>query len=323
MSDAVPRATEAAVLARLRCPACGGPLRESLRLGGEGRATCVDCSVAYTQAGGIWRLLTEAERRRYAPFLESYRPLRQGDGWERGDPAYYLRLPHVPPSDPTAGIWRIRRRSLARLEQIAGPGAGRWALDLGAGNGWLSRRLAERGFAVIALDLNVGGADSLEGAQVFLDHGAWFGRVQAEMDRLPLAPGAFALCVCSGALHYADLPATLAEVWRVLEPGGVFVCTDSPVYTDPAAGAAMVAEQAARLRTTFGREPHWPGGSGFLVADTLMAAMRRAGFAGQMLANEHPLGPLRHRLARLRRPAAREQARFPVVVGRKAAPVGA
>jgi hypothetical protein len=42
-----------------------------------------------------------------------------------------------------------------------------------------------------------------------------------------------------------------------------------------------------------------------------------------MLANEHPLGPLRHRLARLRRPAAREQARFPVVVGRKAAPVGA
>jgi SAM-dependent methyltransferase len=323
VSDTAPRATEAAVLARLRCPACGGPLREALRLEGEGRATCVDCSAGYTQAGGIWRLLTDAERRRHVPFLESYRPLRQGDGWERADPGYYLRLPYVPRRDPTAGIWRIRRRSLARLEQVVGPGAGRWALDLGAGNGWLSRRLTERGFAVIALDLNVGGADSLEGAQVLLDLGAWFGRVQASMDRLPLGAGAFALCTCSGALHYADLPATLAEIGRVLEPGGLFVCTDSPVYTDAAAGAAMVAEQQARLRTTFGRDPHWPGGSGFLVADALVAAMRQAGFAVQMFANEHPLGPLRHRLARLRRPQAREQARFPVVVGRKSAPAAA
>jgi SAM-dependent methyltransferase len=320
VSDTAPRATEAAVLARLRCPACGGPLRETLRLAGEGRATCADCSAGYAQAGGIWRLLTAAERRRYAPFLESYRPLRQGDGWERADPGYYLRLPYVPPGDPTAGIWRIRRRSLARLERIAGPGAGRWALDLGAGNGWLSRRLTERGFAVIALDLNVGGADSLEGAQVFLDHGAWFGRVQASMDRLPLAAGAFALCTCSGALHYADLPATLAEIARVLEPGGLFVCTDSPVYTDPAAGAAMVAEQQARLRTAFGRDPHWPGGRGFLVAGALVDAMRQAGFAVQMFANEHPLGPLRHRVSRLRHPGGREQARFPVVVGRKSAP---
>lgn len=320
MSDPASRATEAAVLARLRCPACGGPLRESLPLGGEGRATCADCSAGYTQAGGIWRLLTDAERRRYAPFLESYRPLRQGDGWERDDSAYYLRLPHVPADDSTAGIWRIRRRSLARLDGVAGPGAGRWALDLGAGNGWLSRHLSARGFAVIALDLNVGGADSLEGAQVFLNHGAWFGRVQASMDRLPLAAGAFALCTCSGALHYADLPATLAEIERVLEPGGLFVCTDSPVYTDPAAGAAMVAEQQARLRTALGRDPHWPGGRGFLVAGSLVAALGHAGFAVQMLANEHPLGPLRRQVSRLRHPSGREQARFPVVVGRKSAP---
>ena len=178
-------------------------------------------------------------------------------------------------------------------------------------------------FAVIALDLNIGGADSLEGAQVFLDHGAWFGRVQASMARLPLAADAFALCVCSGALHYADLPATLAEIGRVLQPGGLFVCTDSPVYTDPAAGAAMVAEQQARLRTAFGRDPHWPGGSGFLVANSLVAAMRQARFAVQILANEHPLGPLRRQMTRLRHPQGREQARFPVVVGRKSPPAAA
>jgi hypothetical protein len=112
------------------------------------------------------------------------------------------------------------------------------------------------------------------------------------------------------------LPATLAEIRRVLEPGGVFVCTDSPVYTDPAAGAAMVAEQQARLRTSFGHDPHWPGGSGFLVADALAAAMGRAGFAVQMLPNEHPLGPLRRRVSRLRGRQGREQARFPVVIGR-------
>ena len=78
VSDPAPRAAEAAVLARLRCPACGGPLREALPLAGEGRATCADCSAGYTQAGGIWRLLTAAERRRYAPFLEFLPPAPPG-----------------------------------------------------------------------------------------------------------------------------------------------------------------------------------------------------------------------------------------------------
>jgi hypothetical protein len=48
--------------------------------------------------------------------------------------------------------------------------------------------------------------------------------------------------------------------------------------------------------------------------------MRQAGFAVQLLANEHPLGPLRRQVSRLRHPGGREQARFPVVVGRKSAP---
>ncbi len=302
---------EGELLRRLRCPACGRALRAT-----PGGARCTGCAAPYPCRDGVWDLLTPAQSAGLAPFLDSYRSLRRQEGWERA-PDYYLHLPYVKPSDPVAAVWRIRRRSFARLRRLVVPGHGRWALDLGAGNGWLARHLTTWGYHTVALDLNATGIEGLAGGQLYLEHdGGWFGRVRGTMDLLPFAAASFALCTVSGALHYAPLWPTLAAISRVLTPGGLLAITDSPVYADGAAGAAMAAEGRARARALLGAEPAPPpGGAGYLLGADLDAALRSAGLAPRYLGVERPLGRLRRLLRR--HPGAREHAHFPVIAARK------
>jgi SAM-dependent methyltransferase len=303
---------ESALAARLACPVCGGSLAYQPPVEA---ASCRECGRAYLRQAGIWRMLTEEQAEYYRPFTGNYRPLRQAEGWERPDPAYYLDLPQVLPGDPQAPIWRIRRRSLARLQKEAGPGYGRWALDLGAGNGWLSRHLVRLGYRVVALDLNANGPDSLEGGQLYQQHDkVWFGRVQAGLERLPFQKGVFSLCTASGSLHYAALEPTLAEIRRVLAAAGKFILTDSPVYRQAAAGRAMTAEYVAQTQARYGRAAQWVGGSGYLVESELLTGLIRQGFTPKVFGIERSMGRLRRSLLGWFNPASREIAHFPVIV---------
>ncbi len=304
---------------RMRCPFCSGCLEYSVLPPDGAQVVCSNCEARYPRKKGVWRMLTGQQTEHYGPFLDSYRLLRQREGWER-TADYYLSLPQVSPNDPTAFVWRIRRRSLRELDRILPPGEGRWALDLGAGNGWLSRHLARRGYCTVALDLNPEVPEGLEGGQVYLARGdVWFGRVQASMDLLPFHDESFAVCTISGSLYYANTAATLASVWRVLQPGGLLAITDSPVYSDPASGLAMAHEQRARAGGYLGYEPPpLPGGAGFLAQATLVREMRQAGFEVQVISTERPQGRLRQALRRPFNPGRREEARFPAVIGRKA-----
>jgi SAM-dependent methyltransferase len=309
---------EAELVARMRCPACGGKLHYQAPEGAGAQARCETCKDGWPRVAGVWRMLTGAQQTEYGRFIESYRQLRRAEGWER--PAeYFLNLPNVAAGDPVEAIWRIRRRSFGQVGRLAGPGRGRWALDLGAGNGWLARYLARWGYRPVALDLNPTAPEGLEGGQLYLDHDAvWFGRVHESMDHLPFADSTFALCTVSGALHYADLRATLQGIWRVLAPGGLLIISDSPVYTQPAAGQTMAGEQRARAKRYLGQEPApLPGGAGFLSQTGLLADLRQLGFETEAISIEHPLGRLRRRVRRVTRPGGREEARFPVIAARK------
>lgn len=334
-------ALEQALVERMRCPLCRGPLSYLASSDGvSAEARCQACGACYPRIDGIWRMLTPEEERQYAPFLEGYPVMRRVEGWER-DEEYYLGLPNVKKNDPIAMRWRIRRRSLRILDRIlqgitvgGQSSAGKseflgdmytrqqWAFDLGAGSGWLSRHLARQGFNTVALDLNVSGIDSLAGGQLYLDReDIWFGRVQASMDKLPFADGAFAICIISSALPYANSLATLLSVWKVLRAGGVVVVSDSPVYNRRASGLAMTEEQRSRVRRLLGHDPpDVLGGSGFLVRSELVRQMREAGFEARVISTERLLGRARRfllRLLRLLRPAKREEARVPVFVGTK------
>lgn len=279
---------------------------------------CGVCSTRYSRTAGIWRLLTEEQQQRYRNFIASYNTLRLCEGWVR-DQGYYLALPDVPLGDKTEHVWRIRRRSLDRAGRLIGRGNGRWALDLGAGCGWLSRYLSGRGYNTVAMDLNTEGPDGLEGVRLYMEHDdIWLGRVQASMDSLPFADASFSLCTVSAALHYAGGERTLYEISRVLERDGLLLVTDSPVYRDEAAGQSMTEEQRGRITGLLkAPPPPMPGGRGYLVEAQVLSWLRDAGFEPHLEYSESLPTLLHNALRRWLEPGEREHACFPLIVERR------
>ena len=109
---------ESAILDWLVCPACNSTLRAT-----SGGRMCSACAVVYLRTTGIWRMVSEADRLRYASFQASYRTVRRLEGWEQTEKAGYHRLPYGEPHDPHAAVWRIRQRSFHRLQKVCGMGA--------------------------------------------------------------------------------------------------------------------------------------------------------------------------------------------------------
>ena len=157
-------------------------------------------------------------------------------------------------------------------------------LDLGAGNGWLSARLAERGHRCVAADLRVDDVDGLAAAAPFARRlPRMFGRVAASFDALPLRARLFDLVVFDASLHLAeDLPRVLAEAARAAAPGGCVAVLDSPFYARAASGDAMRAEKrretAARF-TDVADDLLALSPIEFLTRDRLTAAAAPAGLA--------------------------------------------
>jgi ubiquinone/menaquinone biosynthesis C-methylase UbiE len=112
----------------------------------------------------------------------------------------------------------------ATLDGLELPAGGR-VLDLAAGTGELARRLLSRqpGLAIVGADLS---AAMLARAFDKLTGRAW-SPVQADAARLPFAARSFDAVLCTSAFHLFPGPgAALAEIRRVLRPGGMLTLTD-------------------------------------------------------------------------------------------------
>jgi SAM-dependent methyltransferase len=145
-------------------------------------------------------------------------------GFARSADAYERARPEYPPD------------AIAWLGERIGLGPGRRVVDLGAGTGKLTRPLAATGAEVVAVEpvaemrarIGAEAAQSLDGT--------------AEAIPLPDA-GADAVTV-GQAFHWFDAPVALAEIHRVLRPGGALALVwnrrplDDPVH---AAVEAIVA----------------------------------------------------------------------------------
>jgi SAM-dependent methyltransferase len=160
-------------------------------------------------------------------FVVAYRDLRLTQGFASTDPRYARRLPFRDTTGRNADIWRTRalhymiiRAGIALLPRVDR------VLDAGAGNGWLSRRLAGS-YRVTAIDVDA--TDTGLGSLI----APGVGRVCGELEALPIRTESFDVVIAAAAVHYsANLPGVLTEMARVLRRGGVLILADSPLYPD-------------------------------------------------------------------------------------------
>jgi SAM-dependent methyltransferase len=237
-------------------------------------------------------------------FVDDYRRVRLAEGFASPDPEFARGLPFRDATGRNRPAWRLRalhylalRAALAALPRVDR------VLDLGAGNGWLARRLAPS-FRVTALDVDATdtGLGALDDRRV--------GRLRADLQALPLAAGGFDVVIVAAALHYAlDLSCALTEVARVLRPGGLLVIVDSPVYADAA------ARDAAWRRTL---DHYRAAGAAHLAARYRGLLREELDGAGQFRFLEVPLPSLSSARALLRRIRGRRPgARLPLIFGWK------
>lgn len=299
------------------CPRCRSPLLDE----DETAYRCPGEGLRFVRTEGIWRFLLPERRQALATFMREYETVRRAEGRGSGDPAYYRALPFEDLTGRYVQDWRIRAVSFqALLSRVLEPleKAVRRPLrilDLGAGNGWLSYRLALRGHAVAAVDLMDNDFDGL-GAHRHYD--AAFLPVQAEFDRLPFLDKQADLAVFNASFHYAtDYEHTLREVLRVLLPQGWLVIMDTPVYHDAASGQAMVREREEAFRQRFGFPSNALPSENFLTYDRLSELGTRLRLRWEIHEPWYGLRwALRPWVARLR--GRREPARFLLIIGRRA-----
>ena len=309
-------ATEGGPLAegiRLRCPCCGAGVPDS---------ACLACGFRFQLHRGIVDALSPESRARHGAFVADYERIREaeGRGSDRADD--YLALPYRDPSGRDPRQWRIRARSHDYLMRHLLPGkhpGGAWrVLDLGAGNGWMSHRLALSCHRPCAVDLVVNDSDGLGAARHYLARlPEPFPRFQASFDRLPFADAQFDVAIFNASFHYCeDGEATLRESLRCVKPGGRVVISDTPWYPREADGRRMLADRRVDFLARHGTGGDSLDAIGFLTDARLDAMARERGIRWEVHQPWYGMGwALRPVVAVLRR--RRAPSRFRLYVARK------
>ncbi len=293
------------------CPVCRAALSEH-----DGRADCPACRHSYHQWEGIWRLIRPDRIGVIQAFLRDYTKIRLAEGRGSDDPDFYRNLPDCPDDHPMWWQWGIHRRTFACFRDAVLPSLGHESeiLDVGAGAGWLSNRLAHLGYKPCAIDVTCDDRDGLGAARHFSPE---WPRVQAEFDYLPLVDSSVDAVIFNASLHYStDYARTLGEALRVLRPGGGIVILETPVYKKEASGRRMVEERHAAFLKRYGTR------SDSVPSIEYLTWLRLADLARELHLQWKVARPwygvqwaLRPWIARLKR--RREPSRFPILYARK------
>lgn len=130
-----------------------------------------------------------------------------------------------------------------QMLEIAALSVSSRAMDLATGTGIIARVAAHRCAHVVAVDLSSG---MLSIARRLSTRSIAF--VQADASRLPFARRAFDAATCGLSLsHFIDVRMVLAELCRILRPGGIFVAsTWGSTGSDPSYAAALSVYKSYR-----------------------------------------------------------------------------
>ncbi|MGC9333707.1 MAG: class I SAM-dependent methyltransferase [Anaerolineae bacterium] len=221
------------------CPHCQAPLTAGSRPSKLWR--CNGCGQRFAQEGQIPALIRREDAERFSAFGEAYRQARLQEGWQPLAPEQALTLPGGQPPGYPSLYWQVRRQSFAALMGFLarwGPSPAHGpAADVGAGIGWLSYRLAQLGYRVLAVDASLDPDFGLGAAERLYRPHVSMGLAQGGLEHPPLREGALSLIVLNASLHYVvELQGTLSRNARALRPGGRLVILDTPISRQPRPG---------------------------------------------------------------------------------------
>lgn len=184
-------------------------------------------------------------------------------------------------------------------------------LDLGAGNCWLSYRLALRGHRPVAVDLLENEFDGLGAAKHYQSRLPYiFPRFRAELDRLPFGDEQFDVAIFNASLHYSeDYARTLGEALRCLRRPGWLIIADTAWYSSEESGRTMVEERQAAFQAKYGFASDALASQEFLTDERLRTLEQLFGLRWNAITPHYGLKwRLRPLMAKLR--GRREPSRF-------------
>jgi SAM-dependent methyltransferase len=247
---------------QLMCPHCGlGRLSIEVKVDPTLDARqCTNCRSYIFCRNGIWRALRAGRAGYFERFIANYEFVRAAEGRGSDSPSYYLALPYLDLTGRNARQWSIRACTFRYIQRrILSPLASRRGrklriLDLGAGNGWMSYRLALEGHTPVAVDLLTNDRDGLGASAHFAERlPALFLRVQSELDHLPFADGAFDVVLFNSSFHYSEnYETTFAEALRCTSSGGLVIIADTPWYARDESGREMARERKVKFAAQYG-----------------------------------------------------------------------
>jgi ubiquinone/menaquinone biosynthesis C-methylase UbiE len=133
-----------------------------------------------------------------------------------------------------------------RVSRLLQPNGDERALDVGTGAGALALALAPLVHEVVGLDLV---PELLEKARERAPENAEF--IEGDADELPFGPDSFDIVSTARTLHHLARPElVLAEMDRVLRPGGAMLVVDQLAPNDPLAAIELNRFEHARDPTT-------------------------------------------------------------------------
>jgi SAM-dependent methyltransferase len=269
----------------LRCSVCDHPLGTVDPLQPTEEPSCTACGFVLTRSDGIWRALAPRREERFQQFIQDYEAVRAKEGRGSDASEFYLSLPFKDITRRNSWQWKIRGRSYRFLERSilpqlekAYPG-GLDIVDIGAGNCWMSYRLALRGHRPVAVDLLLNDQDGLGAARhTFKVLRQPFPRFQAEMDRLPFGDRQFDLVVFNASFHYSEnYGRTLQEALRCLRRAGHILIIDTPYYNREESGKVMAEERHAEFQKRYGFRSESLSCGEFVTAPILESLAREKG----------------------------------------------
>lgn len=171
--------------------------------------------------------------------------------------------------------------SVERIVELAAARPGVHLLDLASGTGAIARLAAARGASVVGVDASTGMLEVARMRSPGLD------LRPADACALPFAAGSFDVVTCGLALsHFAERERALAEVLRVLRPGGMLVASAwAKGSSFPTAGVGEILDRYAGQAPTTVDEETWAdvsrGSDVLREAGFVQVSARTETFAGE------------------------------------------